>query len=97
LELWQSLRKEPRLDSARDLQFVGSAPICFASFGRSPALRLYRTADFIETDQRERISVGVFEPGEGATQVHSASPPAIALHSMPLGHSGLAREQGREQ
>ena len=67
LQFGQSLWKQPRLHLPGNLQLVSSPPLRIPPFGGGLALRLHRAADFVETDQRKRILIEVFETGEGAT------------------------------
>ena len=58
---WLSLREEPRLHHARDFQFLGCAALGFQLPGDGAALFVQRAADLIESDERKRIPVDIFE------------------------------------
>ena len=62
----QGLRKKSRLHLFGDIEFLCGAPLGFKPFGDGAALGFDGVSDFVETDKRERIPVGILETGEHA-------------------------------
>ena len=60
----QRLREEPRLHHPSDLEFLGRTAFAFQLLGNGSALLFERAADVIESHQRERIAVDVYEARE---------------------------------
>ena len=63
----QPLRKESRLYLRGNLQFLSCATLGLQPFGGGAALRFNRSADLIETDERERVPIDILEAGKHAT------------------------------
>lgn len=60
----QSLGEEAGLHLLGDFEFLSSAALGFEFLGRGAALGFNGVSDFVETDEGERVAVGIFETGE---------------------------------
>ena|ERR1700739_1779129 len=61
LEGWQSLRKKAGLHLLGNLELLRGAALGFQLFSDGTALRFDGMGDFIETDEREGVAIGIFE------------------------------------
>src|SRR4029453_5714755 len=57
----------PRLHLPGNLQFVGGAPLRLPLFSEGLPLCVHGAADFVKTDERERVVIDVLETREDAT------------------------------
>lgn len=66
------LREQPGLDLLGDFQLLGGAAFGFEFLGKGAAMSLDAAREFVEADQSEGVSIGIFK-----ASVNSAPPGSL--------------------
>ncbi len=63
LGLGMDLGEQARLELLGDFEFLGSAAFSFEFLGESAAMSFDAAREFVEADQSEGVSIGIFKAG----------------------------------
>ena len=89
------LREQAGLDLLSDFQFLDGAAFVFELLGEGAAMGLDAAREFVESDQSEGVSVGIFKAGMNSTppgslgwelEVDSAFAPLFVLARKVFGN-----------